>query len=236
MGYPIACQACVDAGTGAQFVHGLLSLRTRPVRGTNPLIMLIGQDPTLSSGLAQTALCMGKDEEHPLRDWIVSQILKPNLIPQKFIYATNAVKCTFPGNRTPSHIAHDAGRDPFEVLWPFFSNCKKHLVSEIEMIRPKIIVSFGQATHQLLVESFRWRAPLLLAKAFGQKFPAECGELQFTYIPCIHFKTWAACVANATPLQPVYRDLWPAFMDTLKAEVSTQRIPITQMAWENMAG
>jgi uracil-DNA glycosylase family 4 len=55
------------------------------------------------------------------------------------VYIANVLKCRPPGNRNP---------EPFEV-----AQCSPHLVRQIELIRPKVILALGRAAAQLLLNT-----------------------------------------------------------------------------------
>ncbi len=55
------------------------------------------------------------------------------------VYIANVLKCRPPGNRNP---------EPFEV-----AQCSPHLVRQIELIRPKVILAMGRAAAQLLLNT-----------------------------------------------------------------------------------
>jgi uracil-DNA glycosylase len=55
------------------------------------------------------------------------------------VYIANVLKCRPPGNRNP---------EPYEV-----AQCSPHLVRQIELIRPKVILAMGRAAAQLLLNT-----------------------------------------------------------------------------------
>jgi DNA polymerase len=55
------------------------------------------------------------------------------------VYIANVLKCRPPGNRNP---------EPFEV-----AQCSPHLVRQIELIRPKLVLAMGRAAAQLLLNT-----------------------------------------------------------------------------------
>jgi DNA polymerase len=61
------------------------------------------------------------------------------LRPGDNVYIANVLKCRPPGNRNP---------EPFEV-----AQCSPHLVRQIELIRPKLILALGRAAAQLLLNT-----------------------------------------------------------------------------------
>ena len=48
--YPKECDFCITAKTNSHLFSGNIELLTKPIRGTNPSIMLVGQDPTIARG------------------------------------------------------------------------------------------------------------------------------------------------------------------------------------------
>lgn len=55
------------------------------------------------------------------------------------VYIANVLKCRPPGNRNP---------EPFEV-----AQCSPHLVRQIELIQPKLVLALGRAAAQLLLNT-----------------------------------------------------------------------------------
>jgi len=55
------------------------------------------------------------------------------------VYIANVLKCRPPGNRNP---------EPFEV-----AQCSPHLVRQIELIQPKLLLALGRAAAQLLLNT-----------------------------------------------------------------------------------
>ena len=55
------------------------------------------------------------------------------------VYITNVIKCRPPGNRNP---------EPYEV-----AKCTPHLLKQIELIQPKLIVAMGRVAAQTLLNS-----------------------------------------------------------------------------------
>lgn len=93
-------------------------------------IMFIGEAP-------------GADEDSQGRPFVgragklLTQILESVNIKREEVYITNVVKCRPPNNRVP---------EPDEVL-----ACKKHLLSQIEAIGPKIICALGSTATKFLL-------------------------------------------------------------------------------------
>ena len=120
-----ACRAC-----------GLHQTRTQTVFGVgdeNADWMLIGEAPGA--------------EEDRLGDPFVGQAgkLLDNMLAaiglgrQENVYIANVLKCRPPGNRNPA---------PEEV-----AQCSPHLLQQIELIKPKLIVAMGRFAAQTLLET-----------------------------------------------------------------------------------
>ena len=115
---------------------GLHKTRTQTVFGVgdeNADWMLIGEAPGA--------------EEDRLGDPFVGQAGKLldnmlaaiNLSRRKNVYIANVLKCRPPGNRNPT---------PEEV-----AQCSPHLLQQIELIKPKLIVAMGRFAAQTLLET-----------------------------------------------------------------------------------
>jgi DNA polymerase len=115
---------------------GLHKTRTQTVFGVgdeNADWMLIGEAPGA--------------EEDRLGDPFVGQAGKLldnmlaaiNLSRRKNVYIANVLKCRPPGNRNPT---------PEEV-----TQCSPHLLQQIELIKPKLIVAMGRFAAQTLLET-----------------------------------------------------------------------------------
>jgi hypothetical protein len=56
MGYPSTCDICVREKVCIHWLRSDLQLAVQPFIGTNPKIMLVGQDPTLTQRDVSTVL------------------------------------------------------------------------------------------------------------------------------------------------------------------------------------
>ncbi|MCG6876092.1 MAG: uracil-DNA glycosylase [Betaproteobacteria bacterium] len=80
------------------------------------------------------------------------------------VYIANVLKCRPPGNRNP---------EPEEV-----SRCSPHLIRQIELIRPKLIVAMGRFAAQTLLHS-----DASIASMRGRMFEYQGVPLVVTYHP-----------------------------------------------------
>jgi DNA polymerase len=78
-------------------------------------------------------------------------------------YIANVVKCRPPGNRDP---------EPDEI-----ETCRPYLDEQVELIDPKVVVTLGKFSSQLLLES-----KVGITKLRGQSYPYRGGVL----IPTLH--------------------------------------------------
>jgi len=111
----------------------LHKLRTNAVPGEGDWsaeLMFIGEGP-------------GRDEDLQGRPFVgrAGQLLRKIIAAMKFredeVYITNVVKCRPPENRVPC-------RDEVEACWPY-------LARQIELIRPKVIVTLGKTPTEYFV-------------------------------------------------------------------------------------
>lgn len=86
----------------------------------------------------------------------LDEILAAVGIPREQVYITNTVKCRPPDNRLPH-------KDEMDTCWPY-------LVSQIHHLRPKIIVTLGNAPTQHLLSTKKG-----ITKVRGQFFPWRNG-------------------------------------------------------------
>jgi uracil-DNA glycosylase len=176
------------------------TLTAKPYVGSSPKVFLIGQDPTLVNRQIETVLEFER-EDSPLRGYIEKEILAPLGFSLEDVYATNAVKCTFPG-RTPAQWAKTKGVSVENILYPFFRRCKKYLTRELINLKPRIVIAFGQATHRLLISAYHWKINPDMKEVFGQAFSIH-NPISTLYVPVIHY--------NSRRHQ-YYQTRWPAFL------------------------
>ncbi|MDD5406064.1 MAG: uracil-DNA glycosylase [Sulfurovaceae bacterium] len=96
----------------------------------NAKIFFIGEAPGINEDASGKPF-VGRSGE--MLDKIMSNVLK---IPKEHVYITNIVKCRPPQNREPSSVeAH---------------TCLPYLYKQIELIKPKIIVTLGATAYHYL--------------------------------------------------------------------------------------
>ena len=214
MGFPRACDVCVRENINTHLFQGSLELDLRPVKGANPSVMLVGQDPTVTKGKIYSVLDL-ESRGSLLYKYIVGEILQPVGIKIDNIYATDLVKCRFSNNQTPRIISKSHDMTIKKFLTPFFFNCRRWFLQELNEIHPRIIVSFGEPVHQLLVEQFGWDVPPTMKDAFSNVYSVAVFDNNIYYAPCIHMNS---------KRHSHYRKLWNKFVQSLSEVVISARI------------
>jgi uracil-DNA glycosylase len=203
-GYPAFCKLC------SEMWHGYLitpRLKVKPYIGNSPKVFLIGQDPTLTKRQSETVLEFDHANSR-LRRYIENEILIPLDFTSEDVYATNAVKCTFPG-RTPRQWAKIMGISVEDFLRPFFGRCRRYLTRELINVKPKVVIALGQPTHRLLVSTYKWKIPTSMKEVFSQAFPVH-NPISTLYIPVIHYNSRR---------HSFYRERWAAFIQAIQEQI-----------------
>ncbi len=213
MGFPRDCDICVRAKTNTHLFDGNIQLNLKPVKGANPSVFLVGQDPTIAKAEIYSVLDL-ENTNSSLYKYIVGEILQPAGLKVDNIYATDLIKCRFPDNQTPKIISKRHGITMKGLLTPFFLNCRQWFFQELRDIHPKIILSFGEPVHQLLIKEFSWAVPARIKDAFSNVYNVRLWSDDVYYVPCIHINC---------KRQPHYRNLWNKFIQNLKETVISAR-------------
>ena len=209
MRVPEFCDICVREEINADLFRGNIELGPKAFKGTNPSVMLVGQDPTITKGQVHSVLDL-ENTSSLLYKYVVIEILEPIGLKLDNIYATNLVKCRFLYNQTPKTISEDHGMAIKDFLFPFFHNCRQHFFSEVRQVHPKIILAFGEPIHQLLIEEFGWSVPPKMKDAFSKIYYVSLLGDDAYYIPCIH-------INSRNKLH--YKNLWSSFIQNSKEHV-----------------
>jgi len=209
VGFPKTCDICAKAKVNTHLFHGNIELALRPIQGANPSVLLVGQDPTIAKGQIYAVLDL-ENTRGSLYRYIVTEILKPVGLKPDNIYATDLVKCRFPDNQTPKAISKNHGMTIEDFLYPFFCNCRQWFLQEVREIHPKIILSFGEPVHQLLIEEFNWAVPAKMKSAFSNTYKVTLLGDNALYVPCIHINSKE---------KPYYKNLWNKFIQNLTGAV-----------------
>ena len=213
VGFPRTCDICAKAKVNTHLFHGNIELALRPIKGANPSVLLVGQDPTTAKGQIYSVLDL-ENTSGSLYGYIVTEILEPVDLKLDNIYATDLVKCRFPDNQTPKAISENRMTIK-DFLYPFFCNCRQWFFQEVREIHPKIILSFGEPVHQLLIEEFNWAVPTKMKSAFSNTYKVTLLGDNTLYVPCIHIHSKG---------HSHYKNLWNKFIQNLQKTVNSAGI------------
>ncbi len=214
LSFPKECDFCIKAKTNSDLFSGNIELLSKPIRGTNPSIMMVGQDPTIAKGQVSSVLDL-ENTSGNLYKYIAVDILNRVGLTLENIYATNLIKCQFPNNQTPKSISEKHKVKIKDFLCPFFYNCKHWFFKEVHEIHPKFILSFGEPVHQILIEGFSWSVPETMKDAFSNVYKVNLLDNNVLYIPCIHINTRR---------HRHYKERWQKFILNLKKTVNSANI------------
>jgi len=133
---------------------------------------------------------------------ILTNILKEFKIERKKVYISNSVKCRPPNNRRPRIKEVRA--------------CTHYLLSEINQVKPKLIIALGQLAGSTLLDQADFRVTVSRGKVFYSSYPeAEGIPIVVTYHP-------AAIKRDNTLIESVFQD-FSFFMDILKNGIKERK-------------
>ena len=98
---------------------------------------------------------------------LLDRLLGEAGVPRADVFVTPLVKCLTPGNRDPS---------PSEV-----AHCAEHLVAELELVRPVVVVALGG----FVTKALRGDAASIRARR-GREEPLTLGTVTFWLLPAFH--------------------------------------------------
>lgn len=142
-------------------------------------VLLLGHSPKVrTSSEIDTTLDLNYDRQ--LKRYIVNEVLTPLGIDLSVCYATNAVKCLT--KTMPEEIASDP---PF--MERAFSHCKRHLIHELAVVRPRLLISVSQSVSNLLQILF-WpsRNVRPMKDIFATLLSIEANGEAISWIPVVH--------------------------------------------------
>jgi uracil-DNA glycosylase family 4 len=159
----LGCTRCVLAETRTRVVFG--------VGDTTADLMFIGEGPGRDEDLAGEPF-VGRSGK--LLDKLVLQELG---LDRSRFYIANVVKCRPPGNRDPL---------PAEI-----ESCRPYLDAQISLIDPAVVVTLGNFSTRLLLETTEG-----IRKLRGHVYPFRGGHLVPTYHPAAALRGGAEVVAE----------------------------------------
>ena len=98
---------------------------------------------------------------------LLTQLIEGIGLTRDDVYIANVVKCLPPGNRDPLPVEIDA--------------CAPWLDRQLELVRPRIVMTLGNFATKLLLST-----SVGITKLRGQEFDLERVGMHFTVIPTLH--------------------------------------------------
>lgn len=153
----LTCEACDLCKSRKRIVFG-------SGNSDKPLIMIVGEAPGEQEDL-QGKPFVGKCGE------VVTKMLKYAGLERQEAYLTNSVICYPPNNRNP--------------LMKEIEACRKRLLEQIKLIKPKLLVLMGKiATQALLGEVVKGKLSAYFEQRFiDMKIDGDPGKFIVTYHP-----------------------------------------------------
>lgn len=118
---------------------------------------------------------------------ILNEIFEENGIKREDIYITNVVKCRPPKNRNP--------------LYDEIKACFPYLEKQIELIKPKLILTLGNFGAKVIMELYGFKA-YSITKMHGKIFDSPLHQIKI--LPTFHP---AACIYNPLLKEKLYNDI-----------------------------
>lgn len=166
-----ACQGCELSSTRLNVVSGEGNISTD--------IMFIGEAPGATEDKEGRPFC-GRAGD------ILDQLLKKSGLKREDIYIANILKCRPPQNRNPQSEEINA--------------CSRHLDTQINLIKPKIICCLGNFSTAYIMEKFNLKNKIQgISKIHGQVFIVQAPFGRVKIIPLYH-PAVATYNANTMPM------------------------------------
>jgi DNA polymerase len=159
----LACTRCPLAATRTQVVFG--------VGDPTADLLFVGEGPGRDEDLVGEPF-VGRSGK--LLDKLVHQELG---LDRSRFYIANVVKCRPPGNRDPL---------PAEI-----ASCRPYLEGQLAFIDPKVVVTLGNFSTRLLLETTEG-----ITRLRGRSYPFRSGHLVPTYHPAAALRGGAEVVAG----------------------------------------
>ena len=117
------------------------------VGSQNIQVLLIGHSPKVRTS-SKISVTLDLTEDRQLRRYIENEVLQPLGLGLQHCVATNLVKCL------TDEMPEDMSVNGVPFMQKAFEMCKVHLIRELEIIRPKLLISFSQQVSDLLQKNF----------------------------------------------------------------------------------
>jgi uracil-DNA glycosylase family 4 len=181
---------CIAACLGCAHLPAIRStaMKVSPWPASAPAnvrLMVVGQDPTLTSGRTVPVAMQMNQPRSRLAHYVFDHVMAPLGVRGDEVYVTDLVRCWF---RSPPRT--------LGVLAPAAANCVRHLEDEIAALRPAAILTLGNPVFEFLKRRWNLMAGPMRS-VFAIPIHARVRSHSFIMIPCVHLQTYQT--------KPLYR-------------------------------
>ena len=153
-----------------------------PFIGSNQAkVLILGHSPTVRTN-SKITVTLDLDKNSILQRYILNEILEPLGLSLKDCAATNIVKCQT--NDLPEDITIEGNEDFMSLAATY---CKDHLVEEIKILKPKLIISLSERVATILQKGFKIGGKTKKMKEiFATMQDIDISGQNYYWIPVVH--------------------------------------------------
>ena len=144
-------------------------------------VLILGHSPTVRTS-SKISVTLDLDKNSILQRYILNEILEPLGLDLKDCVATNIVKCQT--NNLPEDIVIDGNKN---FMSQTFIYCKDHLIEEVKILKPKLVISLSERVSTILQKEF---TPHLSVKKMKEIFATmqtlNINGAKYNWLPVVH--------------------------------------------------
>ena len=141
-------------------------------------VLIVGHSPSVrTSKDIRTVLDL--DRRDSLYRYLVYEVLEPLGLSLERCAATNAVKCFM------RRLPEDLESKGIPVMEAAFAECSQHFEQEVQLLRPKLVITLSQRVLQLLAKRYL-NLTLPMKLVFGSLLYLPVGSTDIPWIPIVH--------------------------------------------------
>ena len=152
-----------------------------PYNGDNQTkVLILGHSPKVRTKTS-ISVTLDLNQDNNLSRYINKEILFPLGIKIKECVATNIVKCL------TSKMPEDLTINGKPFMDSVFNFCKAHLIEEVKIIRPKLIISLSERVSDILQEEFGLNGKVKkMQEIFATIKNLKIDNTIYPWIPVVH--------------------------------------------------
>lgn len=141
-------------------------------------VLIVGHSPSVrTSKDIRTVLDL--DRQDSLYRYLAYEVLDPLGLNLEQCAATNAVKCFM------RRLPEDLESNGIPVMEAAFAECSQHFEQEVQLLRPKLVITLSQRVLQLLAKRYL-NLTLPMKSVFGSLLYLPVGGTDILWIPIVH--------------------------------------------------